>query len=193
MDQLSYDIQTANGPRLVVGNVVSSFIAFRQDKGLNEWVIDHTTTGLRIAGVKSEEAARNVAESIADVIDWSRVTGKSDAELPEEMIGYIKKATGQHRVPKFGSDWPEPPKKSFSIDIEGSYTLTVEQLWPDGDWPENPTEEDVLALIEKAGGANRIIAEWDLDVEATVIDCGEAKERLKQLAGRSKIITRRRR
>lgn len=167
-NELGYDIKTSLGPRPAIGDAVSTFIAIRQDKMRGEWVIDHTTTGLRIVGVKTEEAARNVAESLAAAIDWSQVTGENDAELPKEMVRYISRAAGQYRVPKYGKPWPEPPKKKFTIDLSGSFTFNVTQLWPDGDWPNDPSIEDVNKLIEKEGGAACVIAEWNLDPEINV-------------------------
>lgn len=183
MQEIGYEIQCSNGPHYVEGTPVGEHLAIRRDKCRGEWVIDHIPTGLRIVGVKSEEAARNVAESIRDAVDWSQVTRDEETALPKAVVNYIHKASGQHRVPPIGHPWPKPPKKSFRIDIEGSYTLTIEQLWPDGDWPEDPTEEDVLELIEREGGANCIIAEWDLDVEAEVTDLDKLRAKIDQLKG----------
>lgn len=179
--ELCYEIKTSCGQRMVEGTGVNAFIAYREDKPRGEWIVDHVATGLRIVGVKNEESARNVAESIADLIDWSKVTGQDNAPLPREAVVYIHKASGQHRVPKLGDAWPKPVAKKFRIDIDGSFTLSVDQLWPDGDWPDEPTEDDVLALIEKEGGANCIIAEWDLDVEARVTDIDKLTEKIKSL------------
>lgn len=53
--------------------------------------------------------------------------------------------------------------KRFSLTYEVDAVLTVEELWPDGDAPANPTEADVLALVEKCGGWRTILREWDLD------------------------------
>jgi hypothetical protein len=39
--------------------------------------------------------------------------------------------------------------KSFNINIEFDATFSIEELWPDGDAPENPTIEDVKNLICK--------------------------------------------
>lgn len=49
----------------------------------------------------------------------------------------------------------------MSISIEAH--LTKEELWPDGDAPENPTAKDVVELIRKCGGATKIIEDWNLD------------------------------
>jgi hypothetical protein len=44
--------------------------------------------------------------------------------------------------------------KAFTLSITGSVTLTVEQIWPDGDAPENPTVEDVRARVESWGAVH---------------------------------------
>ena len=36
-------------------------------------------------------------------------------------------------------------EKSFTITFDGSATLTVDEVWPDGDAPANPTLLDVHA------------------------------------------------
>jgi len=53
-------------------------------------------------------------------------------------------------------------KARFKIDIEVSVELAYEELWPDGDGPTYPTEEDVHKLISQEGGPSRIIDEWNL-------------------------------
>lgn len=55
--------------------------------------------------------------------------------------------------------------KKFLISYEASCELTVAQLWPDGDEPENPTVDDVEKLIAKRGGYARILTAWDIDYE----------------------------
>lgn len=48
---------------------------------------------------------------------------------------------------------------TYTLDV----TLNAEDIWPDGDAPENPTAEDVADLICKEGGFPKIIDEWNLD------------------------------
>lgn len=38
-------------------------------------------------------------------------------------------------------------KKQFSISIESDATFFVEEIWPDGDAPENPTADDVRKAL----------------------------------------------
>lgn len=59
--------------------------------------------------------------------------------------------------------------KKFVISITVDEDLDIEQLWPDGDAPENPTAEDVLLLIEDCGGLD-IIKEWNLRADIQVFD-----------------------
>lgn len=60
--------------------------------------------------------------------------------------------------------------KKFVISIVVDETLGIEELWPDGDAPENPTAEDVQLLIEDCGGAEMIIRDWNLEVEVDVYE-----------------------
>ena len=53
--------------------------------------------------------------------------------------------------------------KKFTVCYTLEVTLSIEDLWPDGDAPDNPTEEDVEALIESDGGFPQIIDDWSLD------------------------------
>lgn len=52
-----------------------------------------------------------------------------------------------------------------SLVYEKTFDLKLEQIWPDGGAPENPTEDDVLAVIEDCGGFMRILDEWGLTIE----------------------------
>lgn len=60
--------------------------------------------------------------------------------------------------------------KKFFISIRMDDVLGIDQLWPDGDAPENPTAEDVLDLIEECGGAEMIIRDWNLPLEVSVYE-----------------------
>ena len=53
--------------------------------------------------------------------------------------------------------------KQFRITYTIDVTLSENDIWPDGDAPENPTAEQVAALIRKEGGFPKIIDEWNLD------------------------------
>jgi len=57
-------------------------------------------------------------------------------------------------------------QKTWHIEVGDSADLTVGEIWPDGDAPENPTDEDVIAVLVKQG-KYRIQQDWgfDLDVE----------------------------
>lgn len=47
----------------------------------------------------------------------------------------------------------------FELDIE----LKESEMWPDGDAPENWTEDDVKTLVAQCGGPLRVLRDWDLD------------------------------
>lgn len=75
----------------------------------------------------------------------------------------------------------EGKAKRFRIQVQFSETLDVLALWPDGDAPENPTVEDVLALIENEGGFLAAVREWGLD-EGGENSVEEVDEHGKQIA-----------
>lgn len=52
--------------------------------------------------------------------------------------------------------------KRFDFSISCDVSLTVDEIWPDGDAPEDPTVDDVLEVIDKCGGGLRVIRDWDL-------------------------------
>lgn len=52
--------------------------------------------------------------------------------------------------------------KHFLFEWVGSETLSVTDIWPDGDAPENPTTEDVLAKIKSCGGIQDVIRNWNI-------------------------------
>lgn len=57
-------------------------------------------------------------------------------------------------------------KKSFFFDFSGRITLTQDEIWPDGDAPENPTIEDVKQVIKQDVGSFspiKVITQWNLD------------------------------
>lgn len=65
----------------------------------------------------------------------------------------------------------------FQIIIEGDAELTIKELWPDDDAPENPTAEDVRALMESSGRRDRVLRDWMLldDLDVTVLDNATGK------------------
>lgn len=52
--------------------------------------------------------------------------------------------------------------------------LDLDELWPDGDGPANPTTSDVAALIARCGGIAPVIDDWNLISGATVYGPGGA-------------------
>jgi len=66
-------------------------------------------------------------------------------------------------------------KKAFEIEVRCISTLEIDELWPDGDAPENPTTRDVEILIEQYGGILTVLRDWGLweDLDFEVIDLGD--------------------
>lgn len=51
---------------------------------------------------------------------------------------------------------------TFHVRFDADWTLDVEDIWPDGDAPANPTAEDVRRVIMECGGILRVMRDWDL-------------------------------
>ncbi len=60
--------------------------------------------------------------------------------------------------------------KTFQFEWGGTASLTVEEIWPDGDAPENPTVDDVLAQVRKAGSLWQLASEWNLDLQGVEVN-----------------------
>jgi len=59
--------------------------------------------------------------------------------------------------------------KSFNIDIECMLNLKIDEIWPDGDAPENPTPEDVAKVIKNYYSVSEFLRDWNLEDSCTVI------------------------
>jgi hypothetical protein len=67
--------------------------------------------------------------------------------------------------------------KTFTISIEGEVTLNTEDIWPDGDAPENPTAADVIrAMEDDCGSVTKLLDEWNLPAEVHVWDANNQKD-----------------
>lgn len=51
--------------------------------------------------------------------------------------------------------------------------LTVDQVWPDGNAPENPTAADVVKEMEAYGSALTVADDWRLIDGLEVFDCAK--------------------
>lgn len=61
--------------------------------------------------------------------------------------------------------------KYFTIGVDGWFDLTTEDIWPDGDAPEDPSADDVIAAIKRSSySVGNFLREWGLieDLEVTV-------------------------
>lgn len=50
----------------------------------------------------------------------------------------------------------------FEVIFDGRVQLDVEDIWPDGDAPENPTATDVVAVMRRQGGPIDVVKDWNL-------------------------------
>lgn len=57
--------------------------------------------------------------------------------------------------------------KKFRIEYSGSTDLTVEEIWPDGDAPENPKPVDVVNLMRKTSKI-QLLSSWNLDEDLDI-------------------------
>jgi hypothetical protein len=64
--------------------------------------------------------------------------------------------------------------KRFELTVEGSVVLELDEIWPDGDAPENPTAADAQRVIDADGGLSRVLLDWsledDFELKARAID-----------------------
>lgn len=51
----------------------------------------------------------------------------------------------------------------FKVQFDGSVEMTVDEVWPDGDAPENPTAKDVAIKMRRTGTVASLLSEWNLD------------------------------
>jgi hypothetical protein len=65
--------------------------------------------------------------------------------------------------------------KSFTFTFQCTVTLDETQIWPDMDGPEDPTANDVLAVIDDCGGAREVLRDWSLDDGTTTCVVVEAE------------------
>lgn len=63
---------------------------------------------------------------------------------------------------------PHPGERTFNVHIESDMALTVNEIWPDGDAPFNPTTEDVVRVMEAAGSKRSVLRDWELLQDVTV-------------------------
>ena len=58
----------------------------------------------------------------------------------------------------------EAPQFACEILVELGGDFDCDEIWPDGDWPDNPTVDNVIAMLKKeyTGGAERLVSEWNL-------------------------------
>ncbi len=65
-------------------------------------------------------------------------------------------------------------KPTFHFSISSEVSFEVEEIWPDGNAPANPTVDDVLAVIKKDGGRRHVLETWNL-IDDLVLDVADGK------------------
>ena len=56
----------------------------------------------------------------------------------------------------------------FYVTISADFELSVEDVWPDGDAPENPTADDVAQVMRDGGSCRTVLRDWNLDDDYVV-------------------------
>jgi hypothetical protein len=65
--------------------------------------------------------------------------------------------------------------KKFKLRYVVECELTVEDLWPDGGAPENPSAIHVRELVRKDGGILEVLNSWNLHQTSSAWDVWEVK------------------
>lgn len=62
--------------------------------------------------------------------------------------------------------------EGFTVSLSGNVEMSVKEVWPDGDAPDNPTAEDVVEQMKREGTIPRMLENWNLlwDIEVDVTD-----------------------
>jgi hypothetical protein len=58
--------------------------------------------------------------------------------------------------------------KNVVIEFQGSVALSVAEIWPDGDAPEEPHVRDVIEKMQAAGSKLRMLDDWNLEQDLTI-------------------------
>ena len=53
----------------------------------------------------------------------------------------------------------------FSIELDASLDLSIQEIWPDGDAPDNPTVDDVLKVLSNHGSVGTVLGDWGFSPE----------------------------
>lgn len=67
--------------------------------------------------------------------------------------------------------------KQFTVKIEYETIMSIGEIWPDGDAPENPTAQDVIkAMQEDCPTVGGLLSEWYFPVTVRVRDEGNPRD-----------------
>jgi len=60
-------------------------------------------------------------------------------------------------------------EKPFTLTVHTEIQLSVDDVWPDGDAPRNPTFVEVMELLKnECVSRGKVISEWGLEEHTTV-------------------------
>jgi hypothetical protein len=59
--------------------------------------------------------------------------------------------------------------KKFDVSFYGDFVLSTDEIWPDGDAPQNPTPKDVIeAMKQSARFKAALLDDWNLEKDLHV-------------------------
>lgn len=72
--------------------------------------------------------------------------------------------------------------RRFHVSVTGDFFLSIADVWPDGDAPDEPTAEDVARRMRDYGNLRHTLREWNLepdsvDVEGVEVWAANSQER----------------
>lgn len=82
--------------------------------------------------------------------------------------------------------------KTFTIEISVCESFTIDEIWPDGDAPPDPTADDVMAVfLKNPYDVHRTCKDWGLEVrkenvQVTMHDPEALQRQLDQARERAK-------
>lgn len=61
-------------------------------------------------------------------------------------------------------------RTNFYLTVEADASFSIDEIWPDGDAPENPTIEDVIKKFTENGSVSpmRAAIDWGMEFELGV-------------------------
>lgn len=101
--------------------------------------------------------------------DWShRLSNKGWMDTPVIKVETGTKKKLKRTKPR-KDDGEDIDTQGFLVSFRGGCGLTIDEVWPDGGAPENPTAQDVIKVMQSSSFNKRaLLADWALDDDLTI-------------------------